>query len=267
MINLLPKTVAAVAIIATSFLLPVQAAETDLDSSSSLLRQTTHAFSVVDPEALPYSVEPRTNYAITLGGGKGVLISPSWVLTASHVITWDKQKDPWKLSMRFAGRDGEEYRAAKVFRHPGKDLALVQLRQPILQGREPVLLMRDIIGKGQKVTVKKVTEGRQDAWKNLPARGGRQDNLYISKGQRKGGAGTSGSPWLVESPLVGDVLVGITHGSGRAPQVAAAKGWIDKIVSTNTPDEQLHWATMSQVKAQAPVVEASQRSQSLIVLP
>ena len=40
----------------------------------------------------PYPLADRKNLSLNCGGGKGVLISPRWVMTASHCITSRKQK-------------------------------------------------------------------------------------------------------------------------------------------------------------------------------
>ena len=58
-------------------------------------------------------------------------------------------------------------------------------------------------------------------------------------------AGSSGGPWLIHSQQIGDVLVGITHGGGFAPQVAYAATWIQESVSRHSNDR-LMWATKKQ---------------------
>ena len=62
---------------------------------------------------------------------------------------------------------------------------------------------------------------------------------------RRGKAGSSGGPWLIHSEKVGDVLIGITHGGGYAPQVAYAANWIQESVRKHSND-QLLWATKNQ---------------------
>jgi hypothetical protein len=57
--------------------------------------------------------------------------------------------------------------------------------------------------------------------------------------------GSSGSPWVIHSTQVGDVLVGITHGGGRAPQVAFVARWLQQSVATHSSD-QLVWASKVQ---------------------
>jgi len=83
------------------------------------------------------------------------------------------------------------------------------------------------------------------AWRGIPAVG-HGDHLTVPiKKNRKGKAGSSGSPWVIHSAKVGDVLVGITHGGGRAPQVAFAAGWIQQSVAKHSSDS-LVWATKAQ---------------------
>ena len=75
---------------------------------------------------------------------------------------------------------------------------------------------------------------------------GGTDNLRVPKKEdRRGKAGSSGGPWLIHSDEVGDVLVGITHGGGFAPQVAYAAKWIQESVSKHSKDR-LIWATKKQ---------------------
>lgn len=98
-------------------------------------------------------------------------------------------------------------------------------------------------GGGKGVLIKKVSGNM--AWRGIPAVG-KGDHLAVpNKKNRKGKAGSSGSPWVIHSPQVGDVLVGITHGGGRAPQVAYAARWIQQSVTRHSSDR-LVWATKPQ---------------------
>ena len=49
-------------------------------------------FTMVSVGESPYPMDDRKNLSVNCGGGKGVLISPHWVLTASHCITSRKAK-------------------------------------------------------------------------------------------------------------------------------------------------------------------------------
>jgi hypothetical protein len=133
-----------------------------------------------------------------------------------------------------------------VFRQGDMDVALVHFTQPIPSDLlTPPLLMKDAIKGKQKVFIKKVSSNT--VWGNIPAIG-KTSNWYVSEAYRKGKAGTSGSPWLVHSTEVGDVLVGITHGTGRAPQIGFIKNWIAETVAKNS-DDQLYWVTAKQAFA------------------
>ena len=57
-----------------------------------------------------------------------------------------------------------------------------------------------------------------------------------------GKAGSSGSPWVVNTDI-GDVVIGVTHGGGLAPQVSFAKLWIDNMLKKYTPNEKIKWLT------------------------
>ena len=194
----------------------------------------------------PYPLADRKNLSLNCGGGKGVLISPRWVMTASHCITSRKQKaGQVKVSFPGANRKKVNIRVDKVVRHKSKDIALLRLVRPVKPAeRKPVLLLREtLLVQDGKLKIKKVAGNV--VWRGIPAVG-KKDNLSVpNKKDRKGKAGTSGSPWLLHSPKVGDVLIGVTHGSGLAPQVAWVSKWIQQSVQTHGKDR-LVWATKKQ---------------------
>ncbi len=194
----------------------------------------------------PFPTSDRKNLSVNCGGGKGVLISPHWVLTASHCITSKKQKNG-QVKVRFTGlnRKAVQIRVNRVIRHPSKDLTLLQLTRPVKSTERPrLLLLRERLVRGDgKLRIKKVTGNM--AWRGIPAVG-KGDNLTVpNKKDRKGKAGSSGSPWVIHSTQVGDVLVGITHGGGRAPQVTFVARWLQQSVAAHSSD-QLLWASKAQ---------------------
>ena len=60
---------------------------------------------------------------------------------------------------------------------------------------------------------------------------------------------------MIHSPLVGDVLVGVTHGTGRVPQVGKACEWIERTVASLS-DDRILWATPEQALAPKAITPA-----------
>jgi len=212
-------------------------------------------FRMVDPERNPFPKTPRRDLSVNIGGGKGVVISPHWVLTAAHCIS-SRRGD--SVNMNYVDDSGKKVTLAsdKVIRHGSTDLALVRLKSPA-NGRSPLLLLKDgfpVSRKGQPPYRLAKIAGN-GVWEDIPARvSPKSDGMrfYVSEDEREGKAGTSGSPWVMRSPLVGDVLVGITHGTGRIPQVGKVCGWIEETVNSMSADRIL-WATPGQALPTPPV--------------
>lgn len=212
------------------------------------------AFRIVNPKENPFPKEPRRNLSVNIGGGKGVVIAPHWVLTAAHCIS-SKRGDTVKMNYMDESGTKVTLTSDKVVRHGSTDFALVRLSEAA-NGRSPLLLLKDgfpVSKKGQAPYRLKKVAGN-GVWEEIPARVSQKSHgtrFYISEDERHGKAGTSGSPWVIHSPLVGDVLVGVTHGTGRVPQVGKVCGWIESTVTTHSADRVL-WATPEQTLAILP---------------
>ncbi len=201
----------------------------------------------------PYSLESRDNYGAGIRKCRAALIAPSWILTARHCIGSKKvnniEKHGW-VRLHYYDESGVKqivrYNSKAVFRHPGKDIGLMQLTEAVKEDLiEPVLLLSTpILKKHGYFNMKKVSA---NIFKDIPVRAGRRSNAFVSKPDRGGKAGSSGAPWVFESETVGDVLFAVTHGSGRAPQVAYVKNWINDTVEANDSSVQLNWVTLETV--------------------
>lgn len=196
-------------------------------------------FHMADPSKLPFPKEPRSDISVNIGGGKGVLIAPHWVLTASHCISSSKD-GVTRMTYTNAKGNNVSIMTDKVIRCETQDLALARLSRAA-EGRSPLLLVKDgfpVSSKHSQPFLLKKVAGN-GVWSEIPARVSQKskgERFYISSDERHGKAGTSGSPWVIHSPEFGDVLVGITHGSGRVPQVGRVSDWIERTVSSMSGD-------------------------------
>lgn len=222
------------------------------DEVSSAQSENATAPAITE-EANSHPSAARTDLSVRVGGGQGVLISPHWVMTASHCVP---SRRMGRFTVTYLDSTGTKRRimSDKVFRSAVTDIALVRLTEPAPH-RVPLPLLQEGFGpneNGNTYLLRKVTLSH--SWDHIPARVSKKSDgkrFYISKKNRKGKAGTSGSPWVLPSECFGEVLVGITHGTGRVPQVGTIWRWIDQTVTENSKDE-LRWITPQQALKKRP---------------
>ena len=204
-------------------------------------------FKIVDPNLLEHPLQPRRDLSVTLGGGRGVIIAPHWVMTASHCIS-PKKEHAIKVIYRDQNGIKRKIKGNLVIRHPTVDIALVRLVRPA-PGRDPILILKEPLPPRPIAQSYRLTKLSGDSvWTNIPARVRTKyagKHLKIAEQDRRGYAGSSGSPWIMHSSRVGDILVGITHGSGIVPQTGTIASWIQSSVSSKSDDTPT-WATLDQ---------------------
>lgn len=88
--------------------------------------------------------EQYTSSVAFFAGCVSTLIDPNWLLTAAHCVTEGRS------DLDIARHLDAEYPVEKIYRHPSKDIALVQLSKPITNGK-PVKLYTNTDEAGKTV--------------------------------------------------------------------------------------------------------------------
>lgn len=90
--------------------------------------------------------EQYTSSVAFVAGCVSTLIEPNWLLTAAHCVTEGRS------DLDIARHLEAEYPVEKIYRHPSKDIALVQLSEPITNGK-PVKLYTNTDEAGKTVVL------------------------------------------------------------------------------------------------------------------
>jgi hypothetical protein len=126
-------------------------------------------FHMADPSKLPFPKAPRSDISVNIGGGKGVLIAPHWVLTASHCISSSKD-GVTRMTYTNAKGNNVSIMTDKVIRCETQDLALARLSRAA-EGRSPLLLVKDgfpVSSKHSQPFLLKKVAGN-GVWSEIPA--------------------------------------------------------------------------------------------------
>jgi len=203
-----------------------------IDSTEEIVEETP----IFSANPNDYSISLLTKGKIDIC--KGAIIAPSWILTAKHCAVTN-------LNYVTDGKRKEKVKIDKKIRFKRSDIALLKLVKPLFENKNIVMLSaKPLLKEFGKLDYKKVTHnasrGTPRVYGNLSLRANNQKTLKSLTPVGK--AGSSGSPWVVTTD-VGDVVVGVTHGGGRAPQVSFAKSWMDATLKAYTPDEHIKWLT------------------------
>lgn len=174
-----------------------------------------------------------------VGMGACSLISPSWVITAAHVAS--KKADTPKKSNVEIKFGGETRTVDMAFCVEGTDLAIAHLSKPVTT-ITPVALCDQIVTK-ESGTFPITWASRGRGFKVIPGiiAKGDGERIIIGKDDRPGQSGDSGCGFVIDMPKgQNDLLVGVLHGSGLAPQPARFHSWIDRTMAAHS-DEKVIW--------------------------
>ncbi|MEA1879377.1 MAG: trypsin-like serine protease [Campylobacterota bacterium] len=237
------KTILLTTLLAVTFL---QAESPTTTTEVISITDTEHEVIICPPgeeidEITVTDLKPN-DYSVSLlnGGGidfcKGAVVAPSWVMTAKHCATTG-------LKYVTDKKRKHKVKVHKKFRIEGADFALLKVKKGSFAEDKALPLLSDTLKRAYgNIDFKKITHnsrrGTPAIYINLVLKGTSKKLLYAIK--RAGKAGSSGSPWVVNTQ-VGDVAVAVTHGGGRGVQTSYAKKWVDKVLLNNTPEESIKW--------------------------
>jgi hypothetical protein len=192
----------------------------------------------------------------------GVLVAPSWVLTAEHCNGWFPLSD-WKLRIGVLDRmgDGTIARVDRTVDHPTADLTAVHLTVPVTEtpvaiaGEAPVGTPLRLLGWGCAVTVGCADGPRmlQQLDTTLIAAGDcvgprrpdgiTTDDICVDNPDNRGSCrGDSGGPALMRGVTGEWLLAGITSdgtqdvcatGPSVYVDMPAAKAWVEDVVANS----------------------------------
>ena len=172
-----------------------------------------------------------------IGMGTAELIAPDWIVTAKHVATRViANPDASRVTVQFTTPAGTfSAKVVQAFGADDADVALARLDHP-LTNIPVIALASNALPQGRLAKITMIGHsGDKHALFDRYCRLKGADLVRVDRGESttlKGG--DSGGAWITGGTNAADeVLIGIVHGGGHAPEVSRLRVWIDATLAAH----------------------------------